>query len=494
MIEEIRAVLLFEYRRYMRARFFWLRLLWNAGISVAAAIILYAATDYSQGSLSLVVLLFIALLGLGVLMMFQILPLGEALFDDSYEGRTLPDLWLTGMSPLSLVLGRWAFAGFYTLFTLLALAPMVWLTARVASVSIGLLMGTLLIFWLSLMRMLPELFSSKIQYRRGQLEGWLGTGSASGVGSSVSLMFLLTWFYLVLLLQGMATPPAIPVFLFAPPLALVEAHRTTLLGGFIVPMSLLGALFLLGFALLGLLSVLQAMDTRLPWARRTQPLLGSGLFLALWGTSLAAYATISVQTPAQAHSAALHSLWLGWTLYTFFQSELAFFTLWRGETVRQMARSALHGAYWLAGLWMGMGILAPLILYAASGQGTEPVRWLALLLPLGAQCVWLGRLCYRGLPRESSIYARYAFSNRCRTILSSFVVYAVWGVLMLRTLSSIVPVPWLGQGLLLISYLSPACWVFLPNAPLWVYGLYALYNLALAWFGKGLVIRVRWTG
>ncbi|MCS6918766.1 MAG: hypothetical protein NZM28_03265 [Fimbriimonadales bacterium] len=494
MIEELRAVLLFEYRRYMRARVFWARLLWNASIGAAAAIVFYLASDAFQGSLALAVLLFTAFVGLGVQMMFQILPMGSALFDDSYEGRALPDLWLTGMSPLSVAVGRWAFAGLYTLFTLLTLSPMIWLVARAAGVSVASLIATLLIFWLSLMRLAPELFSLKARECLAQLQGWREKTDLLASSSGTLLTMLLASSYLWLLFLGMSAPPAMPIFLFAPPLALLEAHRVVQMGGFEIPLSLLGMVFLLGFALLGLLSVLQAMDAPLRRAQWLQPLLGSGLLLALWGASLAVYATQGVQTPSQAQSIALHSLWLGWTLYAFFQSDLAFFTVWRGESISNLAQPARRGALWLSGLWMSMGVLAPFIIYAVSGQGVDASRWLAALLTLGAQCVWLSRLCYQDQPYQNDAYTRYAFTGRCHTIIATFVPVAVWGALLLRWLSSLVGLPWLQQGMELLAYLSPACWVFLPNAPLWVYGVYALYNLVLAWARRGIIVRVRRTG
>lgn len=481
MMEEIRAVMVFEYRRYMRARVFWSRLLANTAIGSIGALAFYVGNEYLPDALMMSLLL-LAMLGLlGMLILFQVMSLGDALFDDAVEGRALPDLWLTGMSPLSLILGRWLFAGFYALFSLVAFAPALWLGARAGGVSLVMLMGTLLIVWLSVVRLLPELFLVKIQARRAQLQGWTDSAVVGEGTAGPSLAFMLAVFYFWLVFGGMDVPPAMPVFLLSPPLAMFEAHRAVSLGGLILPVSWLGSAFLLGFALLGLMAVLQAMDVRLVWARFWQPLLGSVLLLTLWGISLYAYAAERVQTPLQAQATALGSLWLGWTLYAFFQNELAFFALWRGEPVQSAARPTGRGALWLTTLWMSMGVLAPMIVFAASGVQLEPARWGMILLALAGWCAFASSLVFSRHPLQNDAFHRYAIPVMRHTAIATDLLGGlVWGVLAAQWVVAIIPFPWLASVAHTLLYLAPSYWVFLPDAPLWVYGVYALYNAALA--------------
>ncbi|MDW8106985.1 MAG: hypothetical protein RMK45_05850 [Armatimonadota bacterium] len=495
MMDEIRAVLLFEYRRYMRARRYWVRLLRNAGIGALIAVVLHAVDTIYQSAFDTAFLALPALFAVGFLIASQVLSLAEALFDDAYEGRALPDLWLVGMSPLSLVLGRWVFAGFYALFTVIALAPAIWLSARVVGVSFALVATALAVSWLSVMRDVPELFLYKIYRRRAELQGWQlesGTGESS---ATVVLGILLVMFYFVLAIVAAGAPPAMPIFLFAPPLALMEAHRYVVLGGWELPVSVLGVVFLGGFAALGLMSVLRAMDVPMFWARFWQPLVGSTLLLGLWGVSLAAYASQMVQTPAQAQGVAMNSLWLGWLLYSLFQFELAHFALWRGEIVRSAALPSLRGVLWLAGVWMGMGVAAPLIVYAVSGQAVEPLRWGLVLTVLGAQCLSVGRMLYSLRPLENNGTTRYAFAVSSFTASAVFVWLVALGTWLLWTFARMVRVPVLQAIIETVCYLSPTLWVLLPDAPLWVYGAYAVYNLALAlvWGFVRARLQVRWS-
>ncbi|MCS7208630.1 MAG: hypothetical protein NZ874_03575 [Fimbriimonadales bacterium] len=479
MIDEIRALLLFEYRRYMRARQFWRQLLRNVGISLALALALYWLGAVSGDTVALILFL-AALLTLGWLMVIQVLPLSAALFDDAYEGRALPDIWLTGMTPLSLALGRWLFAGLYTLFTILAVAPALWLSARAVGVNFGMLLTTLLVFWLSLMRMLPELFIVKVHRRRMQLLSLQQSSGAVGSGTSGILIAVhSSLLYFIFVLTWMDAPPSMPVFLFAPPMALIEAHRTLVVGGLTVPMAVFAAVLLSGFALLGLLALLREADACILWARFWQPLLGSVLFLAVWGLSLYAFADATVQTAAQARTVALGSLWIGWTFYGYFLNELAFFALWRGETLSSAAHPSRRGIFWWTGLWTAMAILAPLIIYAAVGIAIEPMRLGAWLLALSGLCAWMGSLCYRAYPLRNDALTRASFPTTHHFTVGSFI-----GLIGLtfsaHALSFLIPFPWLRQIVQQSLYLSPVYWAFLPDAPLWVYGLYALYGFVLA--------------
>lgn len=481
MIEEIRAVLLFEYRRYMRARVFWKGLLWKTAFSLVAALAFYVGYAYEPNSPIISILPWLALVGLGAVILFQMLSLGAALFDDAVEGRALPDLWLTGMTPLSLVLGRWLFAGFYVLLTLVALAPALWLGALACRISMATLTSALLVFWLSVMRLLPELFLASVQQRRAQLLGWADSEGSSGGGEGTTLTLLLVMFYFWLMAFGaFGVPPAMPVFLFAPPLALIETHRVVSLGELMLPMSVLGSAFLLGFALLGLLAILQAMDVPLLWARFWQPLLGSALLLTLWGVSLYAYAAERVQTPLQAQTVALNSLWMGWTLYLFFQYELAYFALRRGESVHNRAYPTRRGLFWLVALWMGMGLLAPIITFAASGIPIEPARWGMILLALGGWCAWIGAILFSTRSLHNDAYHRYLIPWHCSQVVAGLVAILAWGIAAVRWLAEQIPILWLSSVLQALLYLAPTNWVFLPDAPLWVYGVYGLYNGALA--------------
>lgn len=488
MIEEIRAVLLFEYRRYMRARAFWSRLLWTVGISMAAALAFYVGGVYLPDALVVNILLIGVLVGLSALILFQVTPLGDALFDDAADGRALPDLWLTGMSPLSLVLGRWLFAGFYALFTLVAVAPAIWLGARAGGLNLTLLAGALLLFWLSVMRMLPELFLVKILRRRAQLQGWTPSDASGEGAAGISLTLLIVAFYFWQTIAGAGSaPPPMPVFLFSPPLTLFEAHRTVSLGGLTLPVSVLGGAFLSSFALLGLLATLQATDARLLWARFWQPLLGSVLLLLLWGVSLYVYAAERVQLPLQAQAVALNSLWLGWILHSFFLHELAFFALRRGESVQSAAQPTRRGAFWLATLWLSMGVLAPWIVGAASGVLIEPARWGMVLLALGGWCAWVGSLCYSASPLRNDAFSRYALPTMRHATIGTLLAGLVWSVLAARWISIAIPVPWLTNAVHALLHLAPSYWVFLPDAPMWVYGIYAIYNSVLA----VLTVRIR---
>ncbi|MFN3690223.1 MAG: hypothetical protein ACK4UU_04775, partial [Fimbriimonadales bacterium] len=227
MIEEIRAVMVFEYRRYMRARVFWSSLLGSTAISLFGALAFYVGYEYLPDALMMSLLLLATLGGVGTLILFQAMSLGEALFDDAVDGRALPDLWLTGMAPLSIVLGRWLFAGFSTLLTLVAVAPALWLGARAGNLNLMTLTGTLLIFWLSVMRLLPEQFLVKIQGHRAQLLGWTQSESAGFGGAGILLAFSLAAFYFWQgVAGGIGALPPMPVFLFSPPLVMFEAHRT----------------------------------------------------------------------------------------------------------------------------------------------------------------------------------------------------------------------------------------------------------------------------
>ncbi|GIV06588.1 MAG: hypothetical protein KatS3mg016_2163 [Fimbriimonadales bacterium] len=481
MIEEIRAVLLFEYRRYMRARVFWKGLLWKTTFSLVAALAFYVGYAYEPNTPIISILPWLAMVVLGAVILFQMLSLGGALFDDAVEGRALPDLWLTGMTPLSLVLGRWLFAGFYALLTLVALAPALWLGALACRMSMTLIASALLVFWLSVMRLLPELFLASVQRRRAQLLGWVDSEVGSEGGEGTALALMLVMFYFWLMASGaFDAPPAMPVFLFAPPLVLVETHRVVSLGGLMLPMSVLGSAFLLGFALLGVLAILQAMDVRLLWARFWQPLLGSVLLLTLWGVSLYVYAAERVQTSLQAQTVALNSLWMGWTLYLFFQHELAFFALRRGESVHNWAHPTRRGLFWLVALWMSMGLLAPIITFAASGIPIEPARWGMTLLALGGWCAWIGSILFSTRSLHNDAYYRYLLSQHCYQVVALLVAIFVWGMVAVRWIAEHIPILWLRGVLQALLYLAPTDWVFLPDAPLWVYGVYGLYNGALA--------------
>ncbi|RMH05731.1 MAG: hypothetical protein D6697_11975 [Armatimonadetes bacterium] len=479
MIQEICAVLLFEYRRYMRARVFWVGLLWKTALGLVAALAFYVGNAYFPDALITNFLLWVLLGGLGVLILFQMISLGGVLFDDAVEGRALPDLWLTGMAPLSLVLGRWLFAGFYALLTLVALAPAIWLSVLASGSSITMLASALLMFWLSVMRLLPELFLTRIQRLRAQLLGWVDKEVGGEAGAGISLTIMLVLFYIESIGRRDA-PPAMPVFLFAPPLTILEAHRVAPLGGLTLPISMLGGAFLLGFALLGLLATLQAMDVRLLWTRFWQPLLGSVLLLTLWGVSLYVYAAERVQTPLQAQTVALNSLWMGWTLYVFFQHELAFFALRRGESVHTAARLTARGALWLVALWMGMGLLAPIITFAASGIPIEPARWGATLLALSGWCALVFSALFSKQPLQNDAYHRYLLPAMRHAFIAGAMAILVWGVCAVRWIASQISLPWLTRVVEVVLYLAPSNWVFLPDAPLWVYGAYALYSGALA--------------
>ncbi len=482
MIEEIRAVMVFEYRRYMRARVFWLLLLGSTAIGLIGALAFYVGNEYVSDALTMSLLLLATLVGLGALILIQVLSLGDALFDDAVDGRALPDLWLTGMSPLSLILGRWLFAGFYTLLTLVAVAPALWLGARAGGVSLMMLMGTLLLFWLSVMRLLPEMFLVKIRGRRAQLLGWTDSEVVGeGAAGFLLALSLAVFYFWQAVLGGISLPPAMPVLLFSPPLVMLEAHRAVSLGGLTLPMSWLGSVFLLGFALLGLLAALRAADARLLWARFWQPLLGSVLLLTLWGISLYAYAAERVHAPLQAQATALSSLWLGWTLYAFFQNELAFFALWRGEPVQSAAHPTGRGALWLTTLWMSMGVSAPLIIAAASGVQLEPTRWGMILLVLACWCAFASSLVFSRDPLQNDALNRNTLPALRHAAIGTVLLGGlVWGVLAARWIVGIIPFPWLANVAHTLLYLAPSYWVFLPDAPLWVYGVYALYNAALA--------------
>lgn len=195
------------------------------------------------------------------------------------------------------------------------------------------------------------------------------------------------------------------------------------------------------------------------------------------------YAAERVQTPLQAQAVALNSLWLGWTLYAFFLHELAFFALRRGESVQSAAQPTQRGALWLAALWLSMGALAPLIVRSASGTSIEPARWGMVLLALGGWCAWAGSLCYSAMPLQNDALNRYILpAMRHVTIGTALVGGLVWGVLAAQWLSGVIPIPWLSPAVHGLLHLAPTYWVFLPDAPLWVYGVYALYNSMLAVF------------
>ncbi|MFN3690981.1 MAG: hypothetical protein ACK4UU_08675, partial [Fimbriimonadales bacterium] len=224
-----------------------------------------------------------------------------------------------------------------------------------------------------------------------------------------------------------------------------------------------------------------AMDVRLLWARFWQPLLGSVLLLALWGISLYAYAAERVQTPLQAQATVLGSLWMGWTLYAFLQSELAFFALRRGESVQSAAHPTARGALWLTALWISMGLLAPTIVVAASGVPMEPTRWGMMLLALAGWCAWISSLLYSVQPLQNDALSRYALpALRYAVVGWAPVGGLVFGVLALQWGVDLIPLPWLVSAIRTLLYLAPSYWVFLPDAPPWVYGVYALYNAALA--------------
>ncbi|MFN7017178.1 MAG: hypothetical protein ACK4P5_08460, partial [Fimbriimonadales bacterium] len=61
-MEEIRAVMVFEYRRYMRARVFWSRLLANTAIGSIGALAFYVGNEYLPDALMMSLLL-LAMLG-----------------------------------------------------------------------------------------------------------------------------------------------------------------------------------------------------------------------------------------------------------------------------------------------------------------------------------------------------------------------------------------------------------------------------------------------
>lgn len=499
-LDGIWAVCQFEYRRHLRWRPFWRALVGVALLTLmGTALTLWLATLFARGRIisgAQPFLFQMSVAAPGVAAFVVATGLAVQIFSDRTKRGVLPDMFMTALHPLEVVLGRLLTVGMLTAVAMFAVVPVSIAMALLAGVSLVGTLSSLWVVWLTAMlwaalvagasqRTFPEPESSESELPRGSQR----PARAEFGGMVVIVLFSL---FLYLLITGYVASklgfsihlPLLGLLPFIAPLEVLLPYR---LGSWQLPAGLVLGLS----ALAGMALAVMATAQRLGWwsesGYRLQRWAGTGSFLLFVGLNAAIFATEAVQSPVAAQTVVfwatlfLGGLGVGLGIWLMGYYGVAL----RPSPLKCALPVPLGGVVWewamlwgvALAIWLGVGLV--------SSYWVAPLRWLlttayfwcllVLLQSFGARSL-LGYLRQRV---DEQLYtthqARLQLASggyqSLEMLLPLMVVFIVLFILPRNLIQQIASY---------VLPLLPLGAIDSPHHPLWRYALYGLYALGVA--------------
>lgn len=450
MWHDIRTVFLMEYRRHLRARKFWQALLLSAGISLALALgYAWLFTAFEPTFSASIIIRLQTLFVLGVLSFLTATVATQAvprIFGDLYKTRELHDLYLTRLHPVAIVVGRMLTLTVQVGLIQLVLLPAGIVVCQLAGFSPSYWLKVSLLNWCALFAIVG--YGVLIIGKRfpADTAGALA-GNLTQLSSFPLLLFIATIAVVVwdifMSASGLRTGSFthMPLVFALPPL--VPLATSVPQPSSVIPVELVGVLMLFGVS--GLTVVASAQ--RLGWwsdaVYRGQRIIGTGVFLLLYGVNLAFYAYPSVNSALKAQQTVFWGMiaaWLGYAL--LFAPLLGYYGVGaRPRTLRYGLPPPLGGVVWEWGLGVGILLTGWLTVGIVSGYWVDPLRVLVwglylMSLLLLAQAVSAPMLVYCWLwLRQSSESQQLVNSAEMRAFIESrgakIVATLLYGIFIL---------------------------------------------------------------
>ncbi|MEN3001757.1 MAG: hypothetical protein ABDI19_07955 [Armatimonadota bacterium] len=387
MLAETWLVAWFEYRRHLRSRFFWQRLLGGALlVFLLTALLSWALSRFTQAGMErayAMMLQFMLILHgfAGLVAPFLMTP---RIFSDKTRRGETPDIYMTALHPLGIVLGRLMAVGMHFGLMLLVLFPVGAYICQLA--------GFPLLFWVQVLGMtwLAALMWASLVARwlNKYLPGGLTPPERETVGISYGLMWIAAVPFILaiqVIFPVLGLELSMPLMLMIPPLIPEQMLKVYSIGGWALPAWLVSLPFVLGFTLLGAIATAQRLGWWSDVAYRWQRWLGTVLYWLFFGVNMAIFAGLWVRSAAQAEQLVFFGMMAGAVLYLLVVSPLLGYygVALRPRHGRYALPPPLGGLLWEWVMVLGIASVAWQAVGLGSGYWVEPARWLAWTV-----CLW----------------------------------------------------------------------------------------------------------
>lgn len=454
MWHDIRTVFLMEYRRHLRARKFWQALLLSAGISLALALgYAWLFTAFEPTLSASIIIRLQTLFVLGALSFLTATVAAQAvprIFGDLYKTRELHDLYLTRLHPVAIVVGR--------MLTLSVQVGLIQLVLLPAGIVVCQLAGFSPLYWLKLSLLNWCALFMIVGYGVLLMEKRFPAdtaGALSGNSTRVGVIPLLLFSAPIVVLVGDSLMASfgfragsfahLPLIFALPPL--VPLATSVPQPSSVIPGWLVGVLMLLSVAGLTIVASAQRLGWWSDAVYRGQRLIGTGVFLLLYGVNLAFYTYPSVNSALKAQQTVFWSMIVAWFCYaTLFAPVLGYYAIgMRPRSTGYGLPFPFGGVVWEWGLGVGILLTAWLTVGIVSGYWVDPLRVLVwglylMSLLLLAQAVSMSILAYGWLwlrhaseaqQLVNSAEVRAFLETRGARIVATFIysLSVLWGLI-----------------------------------------------------------------
>jgi len=499
MLADIWAVAWFEYRRHLRSRLFWRRLLGGALLALLLTVLLswalYSLTQIGSPLRSYAIMLQLMLSLQGLVGLIAPLFMTPQVFSDKTRRGETPDIYMTALHPLAIVLGRLLAVGLQTGLTLLVLFP--------AGVFICQLAGFPMLYWVQVLGMtwLAALMWASLAARwlNKYLPGKLTAQSVETMSQSPLLTLLL---FVPLMLFIPISPLlglelSMPLLMMIPPLIPEEILREYTIGSWAIPAWVMATPFTLGFTLLSAVATAQWLGWWSDTVYRWQRWLGTLFYWLFCGVNLAVIAGVWAHSAVRAEQTVFVGMIASVAVYLLVVSPLlGYYGVGiRPRHGRYALPPPLGGLVWEWAMVFGIACAAWLGVGISGGYWVASLRWLAW-----GVCLWslfvliqsvqgVSRLKYLFLRDGSESLGRgFGWRNTAeRRVELGGGSYEGWllPAVVLPFVFLSLQRTRLPQDSLLVWLVKVAVWLLPFNGlshfrhPLWHYWLYAAYSLGI---------------
>ncbi len=499
MWDEVRAVFWLEYRRHLRSRRFWRHLLLIAGLSLGLAGgvgMWFSQSEMASVLVQVMPMTSVVVIGLlGSLAMLAPALIVPHIFSDSHRSRELPDIYLTALHPLSIVLGRCLAAGAQMGIVLLTLAPAGVLICQIAGFAPSYWLAVLAMTWFSLLILAGLSVLGLGKHFPGDSEGRFTETSHNPTGW---LFYLLPVSLLVFTWNSLfGVEIHLPFLLISPILIPYEMLNACRIGSLELPLWLLALPVLLGFGLLTVVASAQWLGWWSDTAYRFQRWGGTAFFLTVYALHLGIYAQSGVRSAVEAERIAFIGMLLGVAVYLIlFVRVLGYYGIGaRPRPLRHALPYPLGGVVWEWALVLAIALIAWLTVGWASGYWVDPRRWLMWSLCL-MSLLWLMHavnarfLTLHWLKFNQPFEGRYLNLTEARVEVEStgtqivrLTAASLIGLILVCFVLSRAPAFEIFRAIgRVLMWLNPVNGLSAPDHSLLHYALYSLYALGLALF------------
>ncbi len=378
MLSDLWAVAWFEYRRHLRSRVFWRRALGSTllVLSITALLgwTLYYFTQLGNPARLYALLLQVMLSLQGLIGLVAPLFMTPRAFSDKTRRGETPDLYMTALHPLGIVLGRLLAVGLHSGLIFLMLLP--------AGVFICQLAGFPIYYWVLVMGMTWVVTMMWASLTARWLNKYFPDGLEGGMGSEIPLLMLAVLalaFVFTLFNSVVSLELSIPLLMMAPPRIPQEILRQYALGGWVLPAWLVMTPFIVGITVLSAVATAQWLGWWSDRVYRWQRWVSTLFYWLFCGVNLAVIATALVRSASQAEQAVFYGMIVGLGGYLLGFSQLTGYygVGIRPRHMRFALPPPLGGMVWEWVMVVGVAFVMWVAVGISTGYWVAPLRWLS---------------------------------------------------------------------------------------------------------------------